>query len=43
MQETVYQTADAEVSLSDSGCLRHSIRQRLQETVYQTADAEVSL
>ena len=41
MQETLYQTADAEVSLSDSGCRRHSIRQRMQETLYQTADAEV--
>ena len=29
MQETLYQTADAEVS----------IRQRMQETLYQTADA----
>ena len=30
MQEELYQTADAEVSLSDSGCRRHSIRQRMQ-------------
>ena len=52
MQETLYQTADAgdtlseadaEVSLSDSGCRRHSIRQRMQETLYQPADAGVSL
>ena len=43
MQESLYQTADAEVSLPDSGCRRHSIRQRMQETLYQTADAEVSL
>ena len=47
MQETLYQTADAEVSLSDSGWRRHSIRQWMQrmqeETHYQTADAEVSL
>ena len=51
MQETLYQTADAEFSLSadagdtlsDSGCRSHSIRQRMQETLYQTADAEVSL
>ena len=34
MQETLYQTADAEVSLSHSGCRRHSIRQRMQETFY---------
>ena len=40
MQETLYQTADAEVSLSNSGCRRLSIRQRMQETLYQTADAE---
>ena len=46
MQETLDQTADAEVSLSDSGCRRHSIRQRMQqmqETLYQTANAGVSL
>ena len=41
MQETFYQTADAEVSLLDSGCRRHSIRQRIQETLYQPADAGV--
>ena len=28
MHETLYQTGDAEVSLSDIGCMRHSIRQR---------------
>ena len=39
MQEELYQTADAEVSLSDSGCRRHSIRQRMQKSLYQTADA----
>ena len=39
MQETIYQTADAEVSLLDSGCRRHSIRQRMQKSLYQTADA----
>ena len=43
MQETLYQKADAEVSLSDSECRRHSFRQRMQETLDQTADAEVSL
>ena len=39
MQETLYRTADAGVSLSDSGCRRLSIRQRIQETLYQSADA----
>ena len=39
MQETLYQTADAEVSLSDGGCSSLSIRQWMQETLYQTADA----
>ena len=39
MQETLNQTVDAGVSLSDSGCRRLSIRQRMQETLYQTADA----
>ena len=39
MQETPYQTADAEVSLLDSGCRRHSIRQPMQKSLYQTADA----
>ena len=43
MQETLYQTADAQDSLSDSGCRRHSIRQRMQETLYPTADADVTL
>ena len=37
MQKSLYQTADAEVSLSDRGCRRHSIRQRMQATLYQTA------
>ena len=39
MQESLYQPADAGVSLSESGCRRHSIRQRMQKTLYQTADA----
>ena len=43
MQETIYQTADAEVSLLDSGCRSLSIRQRMQGKLYQTADAEVFL
>ena len=52
MQETLYQTADAGDTLSDSGCKRLSMRHRLQkyhlqkanaETLYQTADAGDSL
>ena len=43
MQETLYQTADAEVSLSDSGCRCLSIRQRMQEYLNQTADAGDSI
>ena len=48
MKKTLYQTADAEDSLSeadtgnslsDSGRRRLSIRQRMQETLFQTADA----
>ena len=39
MQETLYQPADAGVSPSDSGCRRHSIRQRMQKPIYQKADA----
>ena len=38
MQESLYQTADAGDTLSDSGCTRVSIRQRMQETLYHTAD-----
>ena len=43
MQETLYQTADTGVPLSDSGCRRHYITLRMQETLYQPADAGVSL
>ena len=43
MQETLYKTADAGESLSDTGCSSLSIRQRMQETLYQTADAGDSL
>ena len=52
MHETLYQTADAGVSLSDSdegdsllesGCSRLSIRQRMHETLYQKADARETL
>ena len=43
MQETLHQIADAGVSPSDSGCRRHSIRQRIQEILYHTADAGDSI
>ena len=43
MQDTLYQTADAEFSLSDSGCRSLSIRHWMQETLYQTADARESI
>ena len=43
MHETLYQTADAEDTLSDSGFRRHSITKRMQESLYLTADAGVSL
>ena len=43
MKETLYQTADAGDTLSDSGCRSLSIRRRMQETLHQTGDAEVSL
>ena len=43
MQETLYQTANAEVSHSESRCRSISIRQRMQETLYQTADPEDSI
>ena len=34
MQETLYQTADAGVSLTDNGCRCLSIRQRMQEYLH---------
>ena len=43
MQEYLHQTADAGDSLSDSGCRRRSIKQRMQGTPYQTADAGDSI
>ena len=43
MQESLHQTADAVVSLSDSGCSSLLIRQQMKETLYQTADAEDSI
>ena len=39
MKETLYETADAGDTLSDSGCRRHSIGQLMQEILYQTGDA----
>ena len=36
-------TADTGDTLSDSGCRRLSIRQRMQESLYQTVDAGDSL
>ena len=42
MQETIYQTTDAGVILSDSGYRKHSIRHRMQKSLYQTSDAGVS-
>ena len=39
MQVTLDQTADAGVFLSDSGCRRLFIRQRMQESLLQTANA----
>ena len=35
----VYQTADAKLFLSDSGCRTFSNGQRRQETLFETADA----
>ena len=42
MQKSLYQTADAGDTLSETGCRSLSIRQRMQETLYQTVDAGVS-
>ena len=42
MQESLYQTADAGDTLSDSGCRSLSISQRMQKSLFQTADAGVS-
>ena len=33
MKESLYQTVDAGDTLSDSGCMRVSVRQRMQETL----------
>ena len=38
MKESLYQTADAGETLSESGCRSLSIRQQMQESLYQTAD-----
>ena len=43
MQKKFFQTADAEVSLSDSGCRSFSIRQQTQDTLFETEDAGVSI
>ena len=53
MQESLYQTADTRVSISDSGCKslyisdsvykRPSIKQTMHESIYQTADAGISI
>ena len=43
MQETLYKTADAGDTLSDSGYRSISIRQRMQKSLYHTSDAGVSL
>ena len=43
MQQKFFQTADAEVSLSDSGCRSFSIRQQTQDTLFETEDAGVSI
>ena len=43
MHETLYHTADAGVSPSDSGRRSLSISLRMQEPLYQTVDAGVSL
>ena len=40
MQESLYQTADAGDTLSDSVCRSLHIRQRMQETLYQPAMQE---
>ena len=39
MHETLYQTADAGDSPSDSRCRSLSIKHRMQECLYQTTDA----
>ena len=41
--DSIQQTAEARVSISDSGCKRLYIRQWMQESLYQTADARVSI
>ena len=43
MQESLYLTANAGDSLSDSGCKRLSIRQRMQEFLFKTVDAGDSI
>ena len=43
MQESLYQTGGAKDSISDRGCKRLYIRQRMQESLYPTADAKDSI
>ena len=43
MQYSPYQRAEAEDTLSNSGCRRLSIRQRMQESLYKTGNAGESL
>ena len=43
MQETLYQTAGAGDTLSDSGCRSLPIRQRMQDNLHQTVDAGDSI
>ena len=43
MKKSLYLTADARDSLSDSRCKRLYIRQQMQQSLYQTADASDSI
>ena len=43
MQESLYQTADEEVSLSVSGSMSLSIRQRMQETLSDSGCRSLSI
>ena len=43
MQDTLYLTADAGITLSASRYRSLTFRQRMQEILYQTADVKVSL
>ena len=41
--DSIQQTVEARVSISDSRCKRLYIRLWMQESLYQTADARVSI